>query len=375
MITKHVINIGNSQNLKEVEDESVNLIVTSPPYPMIEMWDEIFSKLNASIADALNDENGAEAYNLMNEELDKVWAEVDRVLAPAGIACINIGDATRKIGNSFQLYSNHSKIINCFEQMGYQVLPDILWRKQSNKPNKFMGSGMLPTNAYVTLEHEYILIFRKGGNRDFKKQEDKENRRDSAYFWEERNVWFSDVWEDVKGTSQKLGDKKLRDRNGAYPFELAYRLINMYSVKGDTVLDPFLGTGTTIMASIASGRNSIGYEIDSNFKPFIIDGIMNSVELSNERITKRVADHILFVRDREEQKGALKHVSDVYNFSVMTNQEKKLSFATVKELNNEDGVITATYTPLEFEYLRDNSSADEKDKKEPKQKKTKQMTL
>ena len=375
MITKHVINIGNSQNLKEVEDESVNLIVTSPPYPMIEMWDEIFSKLNPSIADALNDENGAEAYNLMNEELDKVWAEVDRVLAPAGIACINIGDATRKIGNSFQLYSNHSKIINCFEQMGYQVLPDILWRKQSNKPNKFMGSGMLPTNAYVTLEHEYILIFRKGGNRDFKKQEDKENRRDSAYFWEERNVWFSDVWEDVKGTSQKLGDKKLRDRNGAYPFELAYRLINMYSVKGDTVLDPFLGTGTTIMASIASGRNSIGYEIDSNFKPFIIDGIMNRVELSNERITKRVADHILFVRDREERKGALKHVSDVYNFSVMTNQEKKLSFATVKELNNEDGVITATYTPLEFEYIRDNGSADEKDKKEPKQKKTKQMTL
>ena len=115
--------------------------------------------------------------------------------------------------------------------------------------------------------------------------------------------------------------------------------------------------------------------VNSNFKPFIIDGIMNSVELSNERISKRVADHILFVRDREERKGALKHVSDVYNFSVMTNQEKKLSFATVKELNNEDGVITATYTPLEFEYIRDNGSADEKDKKEPKQKKTKQMTL
>lgn len=345
MMTEHRVNIGNSQNLKEVEDESVNLIVTSPPYPMIEMWDEIFSKLNPSIADALNDENGAEAYNLMNEELDKVWAEVDRVLAPAGIACINIGDATRKIGNSFQLYSNHSKIINCFEQMGYQVLPDILWRKQSNKPNKFMGSGMLPTNAYVTLEHEYILIFRKGGNRDFKKQEDKENRRDSAYFWEERNVWFSDVWEDVKGTSQKLGDKKLRDRNGAYPFELAYRLINMYSVKGDTVLDPFLGTGTTIMASIASGRNSIGYEIDPNFKEFIIEGILDSKDNSNEYILERINNHINFVNERVVEKRPLKHESDVYDFAVMTSQERKSSFQYINEIY-DDGIIVANYNPI-----------------------------
>ena len=366
-----MLHIGNSQNLNEVEDESVNLIVTSPPYPMIEMWDEVFSSLNPSIADALNNENGVEAYNLMNEELNKVWAEVDRVLVVGGIACINIGDATRKIGDSFQLYSNHSKIIDCFEKMGYQVLPDILWRKQSNKPNKFMGSGMLPTNAYVTLEHEYILIFRKGGNRQFKKQDEKENRRSSAYFWEERNVWFSDVWEDVKGTSQKLGNKKLRDRNGAYPFELAYRLINMYSVKGDTVLDPFLGTGTTIIASIASGRNSIGYEIDANFKPFIIEGIMDSVESCNQRVFDRIDNHIDFVKDREEKKGTLKHVSDVYNFSVMTNQEKKLSFECVNELKNEEGIITATYTPVEFEYTHENKPTEDKKSK----KKTKQMTF
>ena len=312
---------------------------------MIEMWDEVFGSLNPAITDALNNENGFEAYDLMNKELNKVWAEVDRVLAQGGIACINIGDATRKIGNSFQLYSNHSRIICCFEQMGYQVLPDILWRKQSNKPNKFMGSGMLPTNAYVTLEHEYILIFRKGGNRDFKKQEDKENRRDSAYFWEERNVWFSDVWEDVKGTSQKLGDKKLRDRNGAYPFELAYRLINMYSVKGDTVLDPFLGTGTTIMASIASGRNSIGYEIDPNFKEFIIEGILDSKDNSNEYILERINNHINFVNERMVKKEPLKHESDVYDFAVMTSQERKSSFQYINEIY-DDGIIVANYNPI-----------------------------
>ena len=306
MMTKHRVNIGNSQNLKKIEDESVNLIVTSPPYPMIEMWDKIFSSLNPAIEEALNDQNGFEAYDLMNKELNKVWAEVDRVLVPGGIACINIGDATRKIGDSFQLYSNHSRIICCFEKMGYQVLPDILCRKQSNKPNKFMGSGMLPPNAYVTLEHEYILIFRKGSNREFKKQEEKEHRRGSAYFWEERNKWFSDVWEDVKGTSQKMQNKELRNRNGAYPFELAYRLINMYSVKGDTVLDPFLGTGTTIIAAIASGRNSVGYEIDPNFKEFIVDSILSSRDDSNDYIFERINNHINFVNKLYTHERTLK---------------------------------------------------------------------
>lgn len=373
MKTKHVVNIGNSQNLDKIENESVNLIVTSPPYPMIEMWDEVFGSLNPIITDALNNENGFEAYDLMNKELNKVWAEVDRVLTPGGIACINIGDATRKIGDSFQLYSNHSRIIYCFEQMGYQVLPDILWRKQSNKPNKFMGSGMLPPNAYVTLEHEYILIFRKGGNRQFKKQEEKEHRRDSAYFWEERNKWFSDVWEDVKGTSQKMSNKELRNRNGAYPFELAYRLINMYSVKGDTVLDPFLGTGTTSIAAIASGRNSIGYEIDPNFKEFIIEGILESKNNSNEYIQERINNHIKFVNERVVEKGPLKHESDIYDFAVMTSQERKSSFQYIDEIKKDNEFIIANYKPISknnvgstVNIITDTDSA---------KKKTKQMTL
>lgn len=377
MKTKHRVIIGNSQNLEEVENESVNLIVTSPPYPMIEMWDEVFGNLNPAIADALNNENGFEAYDLMNKELNKVWEEVDRVLAPGGIACINIGDATRKIGDNFQLYSNHSRIICCFEQMGYQVIPDILWRKQSNKPNKFMGSGMLPPNAYVTLEHEYILIFRKGGNRQFKKQEEKEHRRDSAYFWEERNNWFSDVWEDVKGTSQKMKDKELRNRNGAYPFELAYRLINMYSVKGDTVLDPFLGTGTTIIAAVASGRNSIGYEIDPNFKDFITEGILESKDNSNEYIYERINNHINFVNERVADKGPLKHESEIYDFAVMTSQERKASFQYIDKIYEDNGIIAADYKPISKDDVGSTVKIimGDDSQKENKKKKTKQMTL
>ena len=112
-----------------------------------------------------------------------------------------------------------------------------MWRKATNAPNKFMGSGMLPCGAYVTLEHEWILIFRKGGKRVYKTAEAKESRRDSSFFWEERNVWFSDVWE-IKGVKQNINKAPSRERNASYPLEIPYRLINMYSQKGDVVLDP-----------------------------------------------------------------------------------------------------------------------------------------
>lgn len=212
--TAHKVFFGNSNNMKEVLEGSVNIIVTSPPYPMIEMWDEQFSSLNPKIGEALKDGKGMEAYDLMNEELYTVWKEVNRVLADSGIVCINIGDATRKVNGSFHLYANHSRITQYFEKMGFQSLPLIIWRKETNKPNKYMGSGMLPPSAYVTLEHEYILIFRKGNNREFKSNEILK-RQESSFFWEERNVWFSDLWNGLKGVSQSLNHSDLRERSAA----------------------------------------------------------------------------------------------------------------------------------------------------------------
>jgi len=197
MQTIHKVIFNNANNMKDIPSESVDLVITSPPYPMIEMWDKQFSSLNHEIKDALDKENGTEAFNLMHEELNKTWKEVYRVLKIGGFVCINIGDATRKIGNSFQLFSNHSRIIHNFQQLDFSVMPSIIWRKQTNKPNKFMGSGMLPSGAYVTLEHEHILIFRKGNNRKFDNAQ-KSLRQNSSYFWEERNIWFSDIWMDLK---------------------------------------------------------------------------------------------------------------------------------------------------------------------------------
>jgi DNA modification methylase len=347
--TEHNIIYENAAKMEHIADKSVDLIVTSPPYPMIQMWDEIFSSQNKKIAHALSDGEGMLSFDLMHKELDKVWNEIYRVLKNGGFACINIGDATRTIGGNFCLYPNHSRILQYLHQTGFHILPDIIWRKQTNAPNKFMGSGMLPAGAYVTLEHEYILIARKNGKRSFTSAEEKRNRHDSALFWEERNTWFSDVWMDIKGTTQKLHDKKTRSRSAAFPFELAHRLINMYSVKHDIVLDPFMGTGTTMAAAMASCRNSIGFEFDLNLCNTIESIKKNIVCFSNSCIEDRLQRHLAFAEEREKAKGPLKHTNDNYGFPVVTSQERKLL------LNRLTGIKSTGIGRFEVSYASEAS--------------------
>jgi DNA modification methylase len=341
--------------MKELADNSIDLVVTSPPYPMIEMWDEIFSSFQGDVKKLLAKGEGPAAFEAMHRVLDKVWKECYRVLKPGGFACINIGDATRTLKERFALYTNHARILTVTQNMGFSSLPCILWRKQTNAPNKFMGSGMLPAGAYVTLEHEYVLILRKGGKREFNQEADKKNRRESALFWEERNAWFSDVWFDIKGTVQSLGDKTARKRSAAYPFELAHRLINMYSVKGDQVLDPFLGTGTTMAAAMATARNSVGYEMDASLGPFISSMTNTLADSADQAIQQRLVRHISFVLERMETKGPLKHKNSHYGFPVMTAQEKELLFALPKKITKSpDHTFKVTYDNLpQKEFCKD----------------------
>lgn len=182
MRTNHIIFFEASQHMSAVKDTSVDLVVTSPPYPMIGMWDDILSCQNPVIAETLKDGKPKEAFELMHKELDKVWDECYRVLKDGSFLCINIGDATRTVNGDFRLYNNHSRIISHCLQLGFTNLPNIIWHKATNAPNKFMGSGMLPCGAYVTLEHEYILIFRKGGKRMYKAEDMKRQRRQSSFF-------------------------------------------------------------------------------------------------------------------------------------------------------------------------------------------------
>ena len=324
MHTKHQIFFNNSKNMKELRSESVDLVITSPPYPLIKMWDSFYSDINGKVAEALKKNQGYKAFELMHKELDPIWDEIYRVLKKGGIACINIGDATRTLNGHFALYPNHSRIQTYMQRLGFSSLPGIIWRKQTNVPIKFMGSGMMPPGAYITLEHEYVLILRKGNKKEFKTNKGKQIRQESTFFEEERNLWFSDVWTDLKGTSQNLFDKKVRNRSAAFPFELPYRLITMFSVKEDLVLDPFLGTGTTIRAAMASGRNSVGYEIDENFKEIITSEISGVVNFSNKRIKERFEEHFNFIEIEFERMKKFIHVNKHYKFPVKSSQETQL---------------------------------------------------
>jgi len=359
METDHRIVVGDSRQLGEIEDDSVELVVTSPPYPMIEMWDEVFTELNPAIGTALDCTEGQEAFELMHEELDEVWSEVERVLVDGGIACVNIGDATRKVDDSFRVYQNHSRIIDSFESLGFEPLPEVLWRKPVNSAAKFMGSGMLPPNAYVTLEHEYLLVFRNGKrSRSF--EPGSERRYSSAYFWEERNQWFSDVWTDVKGQFQSLEHGDLRERSAAYPFEIPYRLISMYSVYGDTVLDPFWGTGTTSLAALVAGRSSIGYEIQEEFTQVFDERVNDAPKHSREVIQKRLADHCDFVEKKLESGEEFKYDAENYEFPVTTKQEKPLQFYSVESVDVDGDEYHATHEPVSggsFDLAKDETTS------------------
>lgn len=366
MKTSHQPIIADSRSMEELPDKSIDLVVTSPPYPMIEMWDTIFSSLQPKIAGLLAKEDGPAAFEAMHQVLDRVWEECYRVLKPGGFACINIGDATRTIKERFALYTNHARILTFCQNLGFSSLPCILWRKQTNAPNKFMGSGMLPAGAYVTLEHEYVLILRKGSKREFSREPDKKQRRESALFWEERNAWFSDIWFDIKGTTQSLGDTAARKRSAAYPFDLVFRLINMYSVKGDQVLDPFLGTGTTMAAAMAAGRNSVGYELDPSLGPAISSMAGTIKATADHAIHQRLVRHLGFVMERMKTHGPLKHQNLHYGFPVITAQEKELIFNSPLTITQtKDHQFEVTYDPLpQKEFCRDWSETLESNEAE-----------
>ncbi len=250
--TDHHLIIGDSRHMPEVADSSVHLIVTSPPYPMIELWDDLFEAM------------GCFDFNAMHNYLATTWKECYRILIDGGIACINIGDALRKIDGNFQLFSNHVKVTENCETIGFTSLPYILWKKPIKRPNAFLGSGFLPPNAYITQDCEFILIFRKGSTRSFPPKD--LYRYASSYTLDERNAWFTQIWQ-LPGARQE--NSQLSRRIAAFPEEIAYRLIRMFSVIGDTIVDPFLGTGTTMKVAMKTHRNCYGFEIDAQLIPTI----------------------------------------------------------------------------------------------------------
>ncbi|MCL1864729.1 MAG: thermonuclease family protein [Spirochaetes bacterium] len=252
MKTTHKIINGDSRQMSELKDRSVHLIITSPPY-----WQLKDYGTESQIG--FND-----SYESYINNLNLVWAECFRVLHDGCRLCINIGDqfARSVYYGRYKVIPIHSEIIKFCETIGFDFMGKIIWQKATTMNTtgggSVMGSFPYPRNGIVKLDFEYILLFKKHGNAPKPTQEQKDN---SVMTNEEWNTYFNGHWY-FSGAKQ---DKHL----AMFPEELPHRLIKMFSFPNETVLDPFLGSGTTSLAAKNLNRNSIGYEINPEYIPII----------------------------------------------------------------------------------------------------------
>jgi site-specific DNA-methyltransferase (cytosine-N4-specific) len=347
--TTHRVHVGDARDLP-LADDSVSLVVTSPPYPMVEMWDEAFAAQDDRVGDALDRGDGAAAFEAMHDLLAKAWGEIARVLEPGGIAVVNVGDATRRLDGTFEQYPNAAAVTSRVCETGLSSLPGLLWRKPTNSAAKFMGSGTLPPNAYPTLEHEHLLVFRDGEPRAYPPGDD--DRYASAYFWEERNEWFSDLWE-FTGARQRLADgdgealnPDLRERSGAFPLTVPLRLVLMFSTYGERVLDPFWGTGTTSLAALVACRDSVGVERQPALVEAFEDRAAEAPERSRAVAEERLAAHREFLDEWEETPN---YGAEHYEFGVVTKAERHLRLRVVEAVERvADDPVTyrASHVPF-----------------------------
>ncbi|MDP8315587.1 MAG: site-specific DNA-methyltransferase [Candidatus Celaenobacter antarcticus] len=245
--TKHRLINGDARDLSFLEDESIHLVVTSPPYWNLKRYNEHPDQLGH-----IND------YESFIKELDRVWHEIFRVLVQGGRLVCVVGDvcvSRREFGRHL-VFPLHSDICVSCRKIGFDNLNPIIWYKIANAKfevengSKFLGKPYEP-NAIIKNDIEFILMQRKpGGYRKPTELQRELSKIDKKDF----NAWFKQIW-NIPGASTKK-------HPAPFPFELASRLVRMFSFQGDTVLDPFCGTGTTMIASLKSGRNSIGLDID-----------------------------------------------------------------------------------------------------------------
>ena len=250
--TQHTIIHGDSRNMQELPNESVHLIVTSPPYWQLKDY-------------GVNNQIGFDdSYEQYINHLNLVWQECFRVLHNGCRLCVNIGDqfARSVYYGRYKVIPIHSEIIRFCETIGFDFMGQIIWQKATTMNTTgggvVMGSFPHPRNGIVKLDFEYILLFKKQGNAPKPSIEQKEQ---SAMTNEEWNTYFNGHWY-FSGAKQ---DKHL----AMFPEELPKRLIKMFSFPQETVLDPFMGSGTTALAARNLNRNSIGYEINPDFIPLI----------------------------------------------------------------------------------------------------------
>jgi modification methylase len=286
IITKHKIINGDSRQMNNVADESVHLIVTSPPYWQLKDYG------------TENQIGFHDDYETYVNHLNLTWQECYRVLHNGCRLCINIGDqfARSTYYGRYKIIPIHTEIIKFCEMIGFDFMGQIIWQKATTMNTSgganIMGSFPTPRNGIVKLDFEYILLFKKQGVAPKPTKEQKEQSIMSNEDW---NKYFNGHWY-FSGAKQ---DKHL----AMFPEELPHRLIRMFSFPNETVLDPFMGSGTTALASRKLNRHSIGYEINPDFIPIIKSKIGQDEILS--RVEIETIKQILPEEKYEEKINAL----------------------------------------------------------------------
>ncbi len=246
--TRHILHQGDSRDLDWIGSSSVHLILTSPPYWTLKEYPQREGQLGLIAS-----------YDAFHDELEKVWRHCFRVLVPGGRLVCVVGDVclSRRRHGRHMVMPIHADIVVRARKIGFDNLSPIFWYKIANanyeveNGSTFLGKPYEP-NAIIKNDVEFILMLRKPGGY---RQPTEEQRAASKLTEEEYQQWFQQVWNGVTGESTK-------EHPAPYPEELAYRLVRMFSFSGDTVLDPFMGLGTTLLAASRCGRNSIGVEIE-----------------------------------------------------------------------------------------------------------------
>ena len=289
--TFHRLINGDARDLSFLEDESVHLIVTSPPYWNLKEYNENPNQLG-HIQD----------YEAFLAELEKVWRHIFRILVPGGRLVCVVGDvcvARRNFGRHL-VFPLHADICVICRHIGFDNLNPIVWHKIANAsyevPNgsRFLGKPYEP-NAIIKNDMEFILMQRKPGG--YRKPTGAQ-RKASKLSKEEFNRWFQQIW-NITGASTK-------QHPAPFPLELATRLVRMFSFTEDTVLDPFCGTGTTMIAALRTGRNSIGIEIDPEYCR------MTARYLKGENTDSLSSTELIFEKASTKRAGIVKEDPALY---------------------------------------------------------------
>lgn len=251
--TRHSLNLGDAREMAKLADGSVHLVVTSPPYWTLKEYRDSDGQMGH-----------IEGYEEFLTELDKVWSHCYRALVPGGRLVCVVGDvclSRRRNNGRHTVVPLHASIQEHCRKLGFDNLAPIIWHKISNAAYEvekggggFLGKPYEP-NAVIKNDIEFILMERKSGGY---RTPDVPARVLSIISDENHKEWFQQIWTGLTGAST-------RHHPAPYPVELAERLIRMFSFVGDTVLDPFLGTGTTTVAAAKTGRNSVAFEVDGHY--------------------------------------------------------------------------------------------------------------